>query len=68
MGSDLYETRVDPDQENQGYNLRDCQEDLRNKHLSDPEGGGKPLYQKSEDFSKLAQNRSYSLRNMIFGI
>ena len=31
MGSDLYETRVNPDLENQGYNLRDSQEDLRNK-------------------------------------
>ena len=35
------ETRVDPDQENQGYNLRAPQGNLRNKHFSDPGGGGK---------------------------
>ena len=39
MGSDLYETKVDPDQENQGYNLRAPQENLKTKHVSDPQGG-----------------------------
>ena len=30
---------MDPDQENQGYNLRDSQGNLKTKHVSDPGGG-----------------------------
>ena len=36
LSSDLWETRVKPYQENQGYNLRDSQGNLRNKYISDP--------------------------------
>ena len=30
---------MDPDQENQGYNLRAPQGNLKTKHVSDPRGG-----------------------------
>ena len=44
LNSDLWETRVQTDQQEQGYNLRDSQENLRNKHFSDPEGAQKSAF------------------------
>ena len=42
--SEDQETRVQNDQQEQGYNLRDPQDNLRNKHLSSPEGGQKSAF------------------------
>ena len=38
LNSEEQETKVQSDQQEQGYNLRDSQENLRNKHFSDPGG------------------------------